>query len=199
MLISDLDKNIIKGCLKGQANAWEKFTQRFSGLVKWSIKTWLDKYGYSYTASDTEDIAQEVFLSLYHKNKLKQLKDTSRIAPWLSIIAGNAAVNYMERVKGKIAMKSISLFEETDSELTIADTLESNAPDIRQEIDEKLKQEILLKEIERLNPKERLMLSLFFIYRNTISEIAKHLNMPQGTVSTTINRIKERLRQKYFE
>jgi len=199
MPISDLDKNIIQNCLKGETGAWAKFIQRFSGLVRWSIKSWLDKYGYSYTASDTEDITQEVFLSIYNKNKLKQLKDISRFPAWLSIIAGNAAVNYMERVKGKIAMKSVSLFEEIGSELSIADTLQSNAPDARQELDEKLKQEILAKEIERLSPKERIMLNLFFIYGNTISEIARHLNMPQGTVSTVINRARQKLRQKYFE
>lgn len=195
----DQDKIIIDGCIKGRAEAWERFIQRFSGLLMWSIKARLEKARYSFTDEDAQDIHQEVFLSLYNSNKLSGLKDTSKIAAWLSIIAGNIAINYIKRVKGRVAEKSVSLFEEISAYLTIADTLKTDDPGADEQLDENLQDEILAGSIETLNPKEKLILNLHFVYDNTIDEISQTLNLSQGTVASIIRRTREKIKQRLKE
>jgi RNA polymerase sigma-70 factor (ECF subfamily) len=190
------DKNIIYSCIRGEAEAWQRFVQRFSGLVAWSIRERLTKSGYAFTNSDVEDIHQETFLSIYHNNKLKQLKDISKITAWVSIIAGNIAINYIKRVKGRLSEKSVSLFEKIEPDLTVADTLESHSPNAREQVDKKLTSETLAKIIESLNPKEKIILNLYFTYENTIEEIAQLVNLAQGTVASIITRTKKKIKER---
>lgn len=186
--------------LSGQG-AWNKFVEEFSGLVAWSARARLAKNDYFFTNADVEDIHQEVFVSLY-SGKLKQLKDKSKLAAWLAIIAGGIAVSYM-RQKGIVAQKSVSLFDEITCDegqgLSIADTLEDNGPPLREQIDKRLQEEMLADTIESLNPKEKIILNLHFVYENGIKEIAQNLDLPQGTVASIIARAKDKLKERLKE
>ena len=198
MEISTQDIKIIQGCINGRPDAWEKFVERFSGLVMWSVKSRLSKVGAYFSEEDLEDIHQEIFLSLYNTNKLKQLKNPSKIAAWLYIISGNIALNHIRCKKDRLMQKSVSLFEEIaageGSTLTIADILESKDLPLAEQIDKKIKQEILEKLVESLNPKEKIIFNLHFIHENTIEEIADNLSLAQGTVASIIRRLKEKLK-----
>ena len=198
MPIPDQNKTIIDGCIKGRSEAWEKFVQRFSGLVMWSIRERLARSAYPFVNSDVEDIHQETFLSIYRDNKLRQLKNISSIATWVSIIAGNIAINYMQRIKGRLPGESTSLFEEISPGLTIADTLESKKPACDEQIDSKIVKNLLTSIIKSLKPKEKIILNLYFVYENTIEEISKTLDLPEGSVASIIKRAKERIK-KYLE
>ena len=193
------DKKIIDGCIKGSDKAWKKFVRRFSGLVLWSAKSRLVKSGRTFTNNDLEDIHQEVFLSLYKNNNLSRLKNASKIAPWMAVLSGNIALNYIQRAKGRIAEKSVSLFEETheneSSAFTLGDALQAKTPHAAEQIDEKLKKEALDNAIESLNPKERLILNLYFVYENTVREISQNLNLAQGSVASIINRAKNKIKE----
>lgn len=201
MSTPDKDKSIIDGCVKGRPQAWNEFIQRFSGLVMWSVRERLSKFGFHFTNDDLEDIHQEVFLSIYKENKLSRLKDPSKIAAWLAILSGNIAVNKIGRIKGGILSKeSVSLFEEIqnteDSALTISDILKDESASILEKIDQKEQQELVVKIIDSLAPRDKIVLNLYYIHGNTINEMAQCLNMPQGTVASIIARAKEKIKQK---
>ncbi len=202
-MISDQDKKIIQDCINNTPDAWERFIQRFSGLVMWSIKSRLAKSDCLFTNDDIEDIRQEVFVFLYDNNRLSQLKDISKITSWLCILSGNIAVNYIKRVKGRVAGKSISIHEPVaDSrqpDFTIADTLHTKTLSPAEQLDKKLKEEILSDIIESMHPKEKLVLNLYFTYENTIKEISGVLSMPQGSVASIINRAKDKVKQFIVE
>jgi len=197
-MISEQDKKIIQDCIANQAPAWEKFILRFWGLVMWSIKTRLVKTSYKYTDSDTEDILQEVFCCLYSENKLSQLKDLSKITGWLYVLSANKAINYMKRTKGLVAEKSISIEEKITSSpennITIADTLHDRNLNPIQQLDLKLKKEILSDIIESLQPKEKLVLNLYYLYENSVKEIALSVGLAQGSVASIISRAKDKIK-----
>jgi len=197
-MISEQDKKIIQDCINNLSPAWERFIRRFSGLVMWSIKTRLLKTSYKYTDSDTEDILQEVFSCLYSENKLSQLKDISRITGWLCVLSANKAINYMRRTKGLVAEKSISIDEKITSgpenNITIADTLHAKTLNPIQQLDLKLKKEILADIIESLQPKEKLVLNLYYLYENSIKEISLRMGLAQGSVASIISRAKDKIK-----
>jgi len=197
-MISEQDKKIIQDCINNLSPAWERFIRRFSGLVMWSIKTRLVKTSYKYTDSDTEDILQEVFCCLYSENKLSQLKDLSKITGWLYVLSANKAINYMRRTKGLVAEKSISIDEKITSSpennITIADTLHAKTLNPIQQLDLKLKKEILADIIESLQPKEKLVLNLYYLYENSIKEISLSMGLAQGSVASIISRAKDKIK-----
>jgi RNA polymerase sigma-70 factor (ECF subfamily) len=185
------DKTIIDGCIKGKPGAWEEFVQRFSGLVIWAIRDKLSRAGLPFTQQDTEDIHQEVFLAV--SNKIKSLKDPSRVAPWLCVISSNAALNYMKN-KGRINIEAVSSSEEGGGRALI-ETLASGETSIAQRLDEKLKKQIVTEAIETLAPKEKIVLNLHLVHENTISEVAQILDMQQGTVSSIVKRAKDKIKE----
>ena len=189
------DKDIIDGCVKGESGAWEGFVRRFSGLVMWTVRDRLAKAGYPFTEQDTEDIHQEVFLAIYNKNRLKYLKDTSRVAPWLCVISSNTALNYIKS-KGRINRDAIPSSEETGPGITLIETFVSKEMPADRQLDEKLKKEIVCEAIESLKPNEKIALNLYLVHENTISEIAQILNMQQGTVSSIISRAKDKIKER---
>ena len=197
MAITDTDKNIIEDCVSGQKGAWGKFVQHFSGLIIWSIKSRLLKFGLTFTKDDVEDIHQEVFLCIYKDNSLNRLKDISKAASWLSILAGNIAITYI-RQNGCVVNKSVSLFEEIaqnqDCALMIADKLQSENPLPAENIDKNIQEETLANIMECLQPREKLILSLYYVYDNTINEIARNLAIPQGSVASILARVKDKIR-----
>ncbi len=195
-------KRLIDGCLKANQGAWESLLDKFSGIVIWSIRQRLNVSGYLFSEQDVEDLYQEVFVSLYKNNKLSQLKDPSRLACWLSILAGNIAVNYARDQKWRMREKSVPLSSDItgqkDGSLTIADILETNQPGADCQIDKEITEAALARAIESLNSKEKLILNLYLGYENGLKEIAQFLRMPQGTVASILARAKKKIRRKMF-
>lgn len=72
------DPELIRACLSGRKSAWDELVDRYSKLV-YSIP--LD---YGFSPSDSEDIAQNVFFTIFRK--LDSLKDQTKLSAWLITI-----------------------------------------------------------------------------------------------------------------
>jgi len=191
------DIKIIHSCVKGKAGAWNEFVERFSGLVAWSIKERLSKSGYRFTNQDSEDILQETFLSIYKENKLAGLKDCSKIAPWLCIIAGNIAMDKIRCIKGGILSERFVPLSENieNSGLALSDILKDDAPSAIENIEQSERGSIITEAINCLKPREKIVINLYYTNNNTIKEIASLLNMRQGSVSSLIARARKKIKK----
>ncbi|MDD5449451.1 MAG: sigma-70 family RNA polymerase sigma factor [Candidatus Omnitrophica bacterium] len=193
---------LINRCIQKDALAWNEFVRRYSGLVYWAIENRLKRWDYFYKIEDIEEIHQNVFLSLWKKNKLEQIKDQKRLTTWLVIISGNETVDYLRLQKSQTPPKAISLFEEIIKKgkaICVADVLKINEADARAKIKSEEIEKILSEEIERLSAAERLILKLNVLYGKKYREIAEIINMPIGTVSTTLKNIKQTLKGRLKE
>jgi len=193
------EQELVNRCIRKDFLAWSEFVRRYSGLIYWAIENRLKKWAYFYHPQDVEEIHQNVFLSLWKKNKLEQVKDHKKITGWIVIVSGNEAINYFRHQKSQFPPNAISIFEEIiqkDGVMTLADILPSNKKDdiVINEPDEKGK--ILKEEIDLLPAKEKLILKLNVLYNKKYREIAEMLDMPIGTVSTTLKNIKMRLKNR---
>lgn len=189
------DKELVGLCIQKDPLAWNEFVNRYSGLVYWAIENRLKKWDYLYRSEDIEEIHQNVFLSLWKKDKLEQVKSLEKIAGWLVIVSGNEAVSYFRSQKLQLPPGAISIFEEIiikDQALTLADMLPFFP---KSPLVEKETEDIITAEIETLAPKEKIILKLNVLYGKKYREIAGILDMPIGTVCTTLKNIKGRLKR----
>lgn len=69
------DATLIERCLAGDSRSWNELVERYGRLV-YSVPR---RYGLS--DSDSEDVFQHVFISLYRA--LEQVRDTNRLSSWL--------------------------------------------------------------------------------------------------------------------
>jgi len=193
---------LIKHCIQKDTLAWNEFITRYSGLVYWAIENKLKKWDYLYQPEDIEEIHQNVFSALWEKNKLKQLKEHSKIASWLVIISGNEAIDYFRYRKAQTPPKAISLFEDIiqkDKALTVADILPSKEPDPSSSAETNEIEKILEDTINSLSAKEHIIIKLNLLYNKKYREISEILHMPVGSVSTALKNIKIKLKKRLKE
>lgn len=186
------EESLIQRCLKQDKLAWDEFVYKYSALVCWAIEQRLSRFGYNFTQEDVLDIHQDVFFSIWREKKIAQLKDKNKIVAWLSMVAGNKAMDYFKLIKRKGSVSAEYIFEESqDREETVLlsnKTLEEiYSNDIINIVDEAL---------EEFSHREKIILKFNLLYQKTHQEIADILSMPANSVSTVISRSKEKLKEK---
>jgi RNA polymerase sigma-70 factor (ECF subfamily) len=185
------NSSLVARCINRDHLAWNKFVERFSPLIFWAIKAGLARFGFSYTRQDTEDIFQNVFVLLWEKEKLQQIRSRESITSWLAIVAANCACNFF-RKKGERPLKDELLPERLASPdggqtTGIAQVNPGN-------IDA-----ILKHAFNYLSSREVIILKLNYLHNKTHQEIASLLNMPVNSVSSIIKRTREKLKEKLKE
>lgn len=197
----EFPEELIQDCVKRDKRAWDIFVERYSRVVFWAIRDRLRRFGYNFDDSDVEDIHQDVFISLWSDNKLAQVRERSKIAGWLAMVAGNAAIDYFKKMKRQSPPNSLSIYAQiykgaAGESKTLEDILPSQdaGPDRQAHLDDIF--ESVVSAIGSLKPKEKVAARLNLLHGMKHYDIAEALNMPIDTVSTTIARAKDALRGK---
>jgi RNA polymerase sigma-70 factor (ECF subfamily) len=192
---------LVQNCIKRDKRAWDIFVERYSKVVFWAIRDRLKRFGYNFDEGDIEDIHQDVFISLWSDNKLAQVKDRAKVAGWLAMVAGNAAIDYFKKMKRQSPPNSLSLYEEIyksgdGGDRTLEDILPSQdaGPGKQAHLNDVLK--LIDSAVESLKPKEKAAIRLNLLHGMKHRDIAEALKLPVNTVSTTIARAKESLKEK---
>ena len=124
-------------------------------------------YAYLLSKEDTEDVIQNTYLKIYTLRK--RLDDKKSLLAYMKRIA----INYAFKV---IRKRQI---------LKLAEPL-PNDPDVKETIEEALK---------NLEPKERLIITLFYMDDESIKEISFLTNEREGTVKSQLARARDKLRE----
>lgn len=133
-------------------------------------------------AADAEDLVQEAFLIA--QQKLAQLRSEKAARSWLFTIERNCFIRSLKHTR-PVSVGSIGLNIDSVPQETSCDD----------EIDSDRLQEAL----DRLPPKHRTMLAMFYFEDIPYREIAQQLDMPIGTVMSRLARAKSRLRTELFK
>ena len=177
--------SLLRRCINGEKPAWDKFVEHFSQLIYWAIRKKLNRSGWAYTQQDIEDIFQNVFILLYEKGKLRQVKNKENISTWLVIVAANCTTNYFRNKSQKFIQKEPTLEEASFEHYEMAEPLEQERQD-----------EILETAIKALSARERIILQLHYLHNRTHQEIGEILKMPMNTVSSILKRNREKIKEK---
>lgn len=182
------DRVLIERCIRREEKAWGEFIEQFSGLLYYSARERLKRNGIAFGQEDIEDIVQAVFLEIWDKERLSEVKERKRIRAWLSIMAQTRALNYM-RNKKEILLRQEEFYK-------IDNLVAGSGPCLGSDGDS----EALLKKLEKVtesfSAKEKIIVKSNMIYGKTHKEIARFMNMPVNTVSTVIARKKKLIRER---
>lgn len=176
-------QRLVERCLIREEKAWQEFIGQFTGLLYRSARERLRRNGIAFTQEDLEDIVQSVFLEIWEKNRLGEVRDRKKIKAWLSIMAQTRALNHMRQKKERLLR---------EDELFIIDNIKVN-----DNFQHKCELVTDLEEIiEGLEAREKIVLKLSVLYGKTHKDIARFMKIPINTVSTIIARKKKILKER---
>ena len=171
----DPDVTVVERCLKGEEAAWEELvkghTRRVYGLC------------YRFTGSDSQaqDLTQEVFLRIFRTLKSFRAGEGA-FSTWLTRLTRNLLVDHYRRTRLDRATDSIEeqlpMLEETHALTARTDGMLAGRE----------ASEALQAALQRLSPELRETVILRDLEEMEYREIARVLNVPEGTVKSRLNR-----------
>src|SRR5579871_6534569 len=171
----DADAQIVERCLAGNDTAWEDLVKLHSRRV-YSIC-------YRFTGSDAEaqDLTQDVLLRVF-KNLKSFRSGEGLFVVWLTRLTRNLLIDHYRRTRLERATDSIE-----DQALAIE---ESTAMSARTDgmLAGREASELLQAGLQKLSPELRETVILRDLEELEYREIAKVLNVPEGTVKSRLNR-----------
>jgi RNA polymerase sigma-70 factor (ECF subfamily) len=170
------DQELIRETLAGSGAAYELLMRRYERLV------YRVSYGYVHDRDDALDVTQDVFVRAYER--LDSFRGAGSFKGWLMVLTHRVNLNW-RRTNRRDADRE---------ELTTA-----NAPAVgaRQEQDllRREEAELVLRELEVLNPRQVLAVTLRYFERMPVKEIAEVLDCSVASTKNILFRSLERLRR----
>ncbi len=139
--------------------------------------------------NEAEDLVQDTYLTAY--NKLHTLEDPQKFRSWLCMIAANRCRDYLKKRKA-------SLFTDLESDegvpLDWADDREDTMPEKQLDHEETIR--LVAEMIESLPEDQRLCVLLYYREELNVTEIAKALDVSEGTVKSRLNYARQKIKTK---
>lgn len=180
--------DLVRRCIAGDDAARAEFISIYEPLIRRAISRRIQRTAAAgANAAHVDDITHEVYIRLFADQcrALQSVRHADRLDAWLVTVAQNQVVGYLRKNHRSGASVDVRL-DEMPAPL-------EQAPD-RRAISSELVQR-LSAGLAQLEPKERLVLQLFYVYRLRYVDISKTLNMNINTVASRISRAKQRLRE----
>jgi RNA polymerase sigma-70 factor (ECF subfamily) len=171
----DADIQLVERCMSGDEAAWEDLVRVHTRRV-YSIC-----YRFTGTDQEAQDLTQEVFLRLFRSLKSFRAGEGS-FQVWLGRLTRNLLIDHYRRTKLERATDSIEeqlpMLEAKTTTTTRADGLLAGRE----------ASELLQAALQKLSPELRETVILRDLEELEYREIAKVLNVPEGTVKSRLNR-----------
>ena len=176
------DENLARQVLKGDLSAFEELVNRYKNLVFSIVYRILGQY------QESEDITQDVFLSVYQK--LYQFDFDKKFRPWIQRIAVNASITALRKRK-----KIINLSFDEGLGKDIDPYIPAHIPDPQSEYEkQELKMEINQALLE-INDGYRMLILLRYQLDLDNSEIAQILGVSRENIEVRLHRARKALRR----
>jgi RNA polymerase sigma factor (sigma-70 family) len=170
--VDQLD-NIIQGCLKGDRKSQERLYMLFSKRMFGLCLQYADNY------DDASDILQEGFIKVY--GKLDQFSGKGSFEGWVRRIMINTA---LERYRSQMHMYPLTDQAVKKDEM------------IYEEVIDKLSATDLIKLVQELPPRYRMVFNMYAIEGYSHKEIAEMMGITTGTSKSNLSRARDILQKK---
>ena len=168
---------LIKACLRNESKAQYEFYKAYYGFLK-SIAM-----RYAGSTDEAEDMLNEGFLKIFQN--LHQYNFTGSFTSWMKTVMIHATIDYTRKYKSykhHVDMDSISEYETESYQVNDA-LLKMDADDI-------------LVLVQILPPVSRTVFNLYVFEGYSHKEIAKQLNIKEGTSHWHLNFAKNEIKRK---
>lgn len=139
---------------------------------------------------DAMDLSQETFLRAWRG--LASYRFDSAFATWLYRLASNVCIDFLRRQKKQ---KIVPLYHADDEDTERELSLPEPGPGPEEQILQRLEQEQVAKALTQLEPEYREALVLCVVNGLSYTEIARILDVKEGTVKSRIARAREKMRK----
>ncbi len=177
---------------QGDDAAKAEFIAAYDELVRRSVERKLHAAtGNRETSGDAEDICHDVYVRLFKNNceALGKIREPASINAWLMTVSQNHVYSYLRKRQVRHTARE-SMAREQDEPYEAG-------PEKRALASEELA--MLRERIARLEPKDRLILQLYYVHDLKYAEIAETLSLNINTVASRLMRAKARLRERLIE
>jgi RNA polymerase sigma-70 factor (ECF subfamily) len=190
------DKRLIDDLREGCSAAWSEMVQLYLKLVYHVVRKTLSLYGRTGGEQDVEDVTNDLFQSLIRDNyrALGTIGEPYDLKAWLAVSARRRAIDFVRKKR----LESVSLDESKEGDevtrgaaVAVKETGEEDSA--REEYKNAVNESLA-----SLNPKERLVVQLFYLKGKKYREIAALTGINQNSISPTLARAVEKM-QKYLE
>jgi RNA polymerase sigma-70 factor (ECF subfamily) len=171
----DAETSLVERCLAGEQGAWDELVTTYTKRV-YSIC-------YRFTSRDNEaqDLTQDVFLRVFRTLGSFRAGEGS-FSVWLTRLTRNLLVDHYRRTKNERATDSLEdklpVLEEKTSQSARTDGLLAGRE----------ASEVLQAALQKLSPELRETVILRDLQEMEYREIARVLDVPEGTVKSRLNR-----------
>ncbi len=174
------DKELVEKAKKGDVSAFEQLLFRYEKQIFCYILRFINQ------KENAEDVTQETFIKLYRS--LKTFDPEYKFRTWLYTIATHTAYDWLR--KGK-KMQELFIIDDPDNQFET-----SSDETAYKELEMKENKEMVDKAIDKIKPKYKAIVVLF--YRDDLSyeEISQVLDLPINTVKTHLYRAKKALSEE---
>ena len=143
--------------------------------------------------NDASDLTSVVFEKAF-KN-IHQYSTEFAFSTWLFRIATNTCIDHYRKTK----QQTISIDDDDFTQSDLQSSLKDQKPSPEDALINKQKAIELREMLDHLKPAYKNLLELRFFKEYSYEEIAKHLNVPIGTVKTQLHRAKGQLQKIYTQ
>ncbi len=173
--IASDDERLVRQCLNGDQDAWNKLVDRYKGLI-YSVPV-----KYKLGPEDAADIFQSVCVELF--TNLRRLRNIKSLRSWLVTVALHKCFHWKKQQRRQEKFDAMEVQEAM-----------AVAPDVLKEI---RREQAVRDAIERLPPRCAELIRMLFFEQPPLpySEIAKRMGLATGSIGFVRGRCLHRLQK----
>lgn len=180
------DQELVTQILQGDEQAFESLVGQHQQMV---LRTCA---GFLANRDDAEDLAQEVFVDVYHA--LHRFRHDSKLSTWIYRIAVNRSLNFVRDNKRRRFFQSLGFGGELKTDLP--DESWHSQPD--DELENRQRRDNLYRAINELPERQRVAFSLSKLDDLSYQDIAEVMGLSVSSVESLIHRAKLGLQKKLY-
>lgn len=166
-------------------------TESFDRIIKAYYPKIVGFASLLHSPQDAEDIAQDVFSTLWNKRSTLVFSDDAHLNAWLMKTAKSRSIDRLRRKASGFKLESLSYIKKQELEW-----FEGNCEELFERIGRKDLYEKILLVADELPEARRGVFRLSYVSNFSAKEIAELLNMPQRTVENHLYQALKFLRNK---
>lgn len=181
MVLSEIDRNLLRRCLEHKPNAWRDFVDRFLGLVIHVINHTAQSRSIRLSVADREDLAAEVFCTLLDDDfaALRRFREEASLSTYLTVISRRIVVRELLKRKSPAPLDQVSEVEDPSNDV--------------ERIEDREEVERLL---SNLDGNEAEVVRRFHLQGHSYREISDALGMAENSIGPTLSRARAKMRSQ---
>jgi RNA polymerase sigma factor (sigma-70 family) len=177
------DYKLVQAALnKGDQKAYAELLQRYRESVYFMMLKMIGN------KDDADDLTIEAFGRAF--KRLHQYTPNYAFSTWLFKIASNNAIDYLRKKKQGESFSIDSKYVNEEGE-QFSQNIKSGTPDPEEHFIKKQKIEMLNEVVDKLKPKYKELVMMFYYQEMSHEEISQKLNLPIGTIKAQLFRARE--------